>query len=595
LWLTVFGVESATAISQAESSAPPQPLARDRDARVIALLASCVSVIATLLYWRRGDILLYGDAVAHIGIARRIVDSITPGLGQLGTVWLPMPHLLMIPFVAPLSWWRAGVAASIPSMAAYVFATLGIFSLFRDVASGERLHPHLDPRLVRAGAWLAAFAFAANPNLVYLQSTAMTEPLSLALNLWALVWLARFVTDPVGPRSRGALLRCGALLCAAEWTRYDGWFAAAWFVPIATVVWFRSWRRERPRALSMPGFTLFLVLVASGPMFWFWWNYANTRNPLDFANGPYSARGIEQRVKNKVDARAHPGEGDLPPAAALYVHAVQANFGEKRWGPTLFWAAVAGTLIMLLRAWGSPGNRRMLIWLLLWLPLPFYANSIAYGSVPIFTPFRWPFSYYNVRYGLQLLPCVALFGAALATFVAGRMPSRRAEALVFALGAVFGTAAYVSCFWQQPNRPKSLLPNEPGLGPIVWREAVINAATRVRYETQLANALSTLPANAKILMYTSDHIGAVQRAGIALRHVINEANYYEWRLALVTPGASADYVVASAGDAVSSAVAADSEDLQPIATIDVPGQPRTVVYRAVHPAAAAPHDMEHMH
>jgi hypothetical protein len=76
--------------------------------------------------------------------------------------------------------------------------------------------------------------------------------------------------------------------------------------------------------------------------------------------------------------------------------------------------------------------------------------------------------------------------------------------------------------------------------------------------------------------------------------VINEANYYEWRVALVTPGASADYVVASTGDAVSLAIAADPEDLQPIATIDVPGQPRTTVYRAVHPAAA-PHDMEHMH
>src|ERR1051326_5728071 len=56
-----------------------------------------------------------------------------------------------------------------------------------------------------------------------------------------------------------------------------------------------------------------------------------SRNPLDFANGPYSARGIEQRVKNKVDARAHPGEGNLPAAASLYLHAVQANFGEKRW------------------------------------------------------------------------------------------------------------------------------------------------------------------------------------------------------------------------------------------------------------------------
>jgi len=566
---------------------PPQP--GSHDARFIALVASVASIVATLFYFRRGDVLLYGDAVAHIGIARRVIDSVTPGFGQLGTVWLPLPHLLIIPFVAPLSWWRAGVAASIPSMVAYVFATLGIFRLFREVASSDQLFPSLSPQLVRAGAWLAAIGFAANPNLLYLQSTAMTEPLFLALFIWALVWLARFVSDAAGLRSRGALLRCGALLCAAELTRYDAWFAAAFFVPIAAVAWFRSWRRDRATAVSMPGFALFLVLVAAGPMFWFWWNFANTRNPLDFANGPYSARGIEQRVKNKVDARSHPGESDLPTAASYYVHAVQTNFGEKRWGPTLFWLAVVSTLGVVLRAWGWAGNRRMLIWLLLWLPLPFYTNSIAYGSVPIFTPFRWPFSYYNVRYGLQMLPCIALFGAVLVMFVAGRAPRARLQVLIFVLAAVFGAGAYLSCFLQRPNRPKDLLPNEPLYGPIVWREAVINAATRVHYESELAQVLVSLPAQSKILMYTGDHVGALQRAGIPLRRVINEANYYEWRLALVTPGASADYVVAAAGDAVTSAIAADPDQLAPIATIDVAGQPKTTVYRADHPTPAHTH------
>ena len=32
-------------------------------------------------------------------IARRIVDSRTPGWYQLGTTWLPLPHLLMMPLV----------------------------------------------------------------------------------------------------------------------------------------------------------------------------------------------------------------------------------------------------------------------------------------------------------------------------------------------------------------------------------------------------------------------------------------------------------------------------------------------------------------
>ena len=47
----------------------------------------------------RGYTLYYGDAEAHLNLARRVVDSRTPGLSQIGPVWLPLPHLLMLPLV----------------------------------------------------------------------------------------------------------------------------------------------------------------------------------------------------------------------------------------------------------------------------------------------------------------------------------------------------------------------------------------------------------------------------------------------------------------------------------------------------------------
>ena len=38
------------------------------------------------------------DARGHLIVARRIIDSITPGWQQIGAVWLPLPHLLnMLP------------------------------------------------------------------------------------------------------------------------------------------------------------------------------------------------------------------------------------------------------------------------------------------------------------------------------------------------------------------------------------------------------------------------------------------------------------------------------------------------------------------
>src|ERR1700680_2602759 len=169
-------------------SAPPiSPW--DSEVRLLAWLATCVSVISFLFYFQRGEVLLYGDAVAHINIARRVFDSKTPGLLQLGTVWLSLPHLLMIPFLLSDEMWRRGVGGSIPSMVAYVFGVIGMFRLVRGALSWN-VKPD---RRASFAAWTAAFVFAANPNLIYMQATAMGESLYLALFTWAIVYFGEFM------------------------------------------------------------------------------------------------------------------------------------------------------------------------------------------------------------------------------------------------------------------------------------------------------------------------------------------------------------------------------------------------------------------
>ncbi|HJX82750.1 MAG TPA: hypothetical protein VJ723_00240, partial [Candidatus Angelobacter sp.] len=83
-----------------------------RDYLCLAAITSAISLAALLFYFHRGAILLYGDAVAHINIARRVFDSRTPGLFQLGTVWLPLQHILNIPFIFNDWLWRTGLGAS---------------------------------------------------------------------------------------------------------------------------------------------------------------------------------------------------------------------------------------------------------------------------------------------------------------------------------------------------------------------------------------------------------------------------------------------------------------------------------------------------
>src|SRR5207248_7118878 len=171
-------------------------------------------------------VLLYGDAVAHINIARRVFDSRTPGLLQLGTVWLPLPHLLMIPFLLSAAMWRTGVGGSIPSMIAYIAGTVGIFRLVRGALS----YPAEPDWAVRLAAWLAALIYAANPNLIYLQATAMTEALYLSLFIWAIVYFFKFAQqtaladDELRANASSSLMKCGLCLMGACFTRYDGWF-----------------------------------------------------------------------------------------------------------------------------------------------------------------------------------------------------------------------------------------------------------------------------------------------------------------------------------------------------------------------------------
>src|SRR5215471_7988613 len=120
----------------------------ESDIALLAWLAACVSIFTFLFHFKNGDLLLYGDAVAHINIARRVFDSRTPGLLQLGTVWLPLPHLLMIPFLFSHRMWVSGIGGSIPSLIAYVLSAVGIIRLVEAVLPVEPPEP-------RDGRWAA--------------------------------------------------------------------------------------------------------------------------------------------------------------------------------------------------------------------------------------------------------------------------------------------------------------------------------------------------------------------------------------------------------------------------------------------------------
>jgi hypothetical protein len=537
----------------------------DTQARLLLWLATCVSVISFLFYFKAGEVLLYGDAIAHINIARRVFDSKTPGLLQLGTVWLPLPHLLMIPFLISKQLWQRGVGGSIPSLIAYMWAVVGMFRLVRGAFSSN----DADHLAAPVAAWTAAIVFAANPNLIYMQTTAMGEAVYLAFFIWAVVYLRESV-----PSDQRALTKSALCVAATCLTRYDGWFVAGIMsaaVVIARIVAAKTLPGADRPPRWCPAAGRFVLIAAAAPILWLAYNGIVYRNPLEFENGPYSARAIEQKTQSVANP-GHPGSGNLVIAGMYFLKSAEDNMAANPWLGRLWLALGSAGIVIVGLTLRDPKSRNRLALLLLFAPLPFYTLSVTYGGVPIFIPEFWPHTHYNVRYGLQLLPAFATSAGAL-MYLAARSKHWNEKARA---GVVIGVVAAVVLSYATIWRS----------GPICLEEAQINMRSRNDLEAQVATWLEKLPPNATLLMYLGDHAGALEKAGIPLSHVINEGNHRVWKQptdpdglwerALADPPKYADYVVAFEGNPVWKAVQHDR--LKELVEIHVLGQPRAFIY-----------------
>lgn len=536
-----------------------------RDYLLLILVACALSASFFLYYWHSGALLLYGDAVAHMNIARRVIDSRTPGLLQLGTVWLPLPHLLMLPFIWSTWMWQTGVGGAIPSMLAYVAGVVGVFRLVRH---GLTALPNFQ-REARISAWCAALVYALNPNLLYLQATAMTEILYLACFLWATVFLTEFshnLANGADASARRSLFWCGVILMLGMMTRYDGWFTAAIYGTVALVLLIAASRRsgleplhflyEKAWRRTLAGFVLLLAIT---PCAWFAYNRYEFKDPLAFARGPYSAKGIEVRTRKPGEAH-HPGWHSPRVAATYLIESAKMNMAADE-RPERMWVYVAALASVMLLGFLRP----LWPWLLLWVPVPFYAISMAWGGVPIFIPRWWPFSYYNVRYGTQLIPIFAVFGGLLLYLFLRRFSSQTMKVAMVSAAALFVAWSYHGV-WRQT--------------PICLREAQVNSVDRMAIEAKLANALSQLPRNSTVLIYLGEHGGALQQIGFPLRQTLNECHKRYWQSALMNPAMMAEFVVATDGDPLSRAVREHSEGLVAVGEITSPRQSTIRVYHS---------------
>lgn len=487
-----------------------------------ALFAWFCSAKGWTLYW--------GDAEAHLNIARSVFDSRTPGYDQLGTVWLPLPHALMLAFARVDSLWRTGLAGVIGNVICFALAGTALW------ATARRLFDSA------AAGWTAALLFAFNPNVLYLQSIPMTESVLLA----TVSGLVYFVVAFTQSGSLGAVAGAGLCSAAACLTRYEGWF----LIPFVCLVLVLAGGQKRWIAA-----TLFGAIASTAPLYWMAHNWWLTSNALDFYNGPYSAKAIYDRG-HPPGSTPYPTIGNWSLAVLYYRTAVEL-FANS----VLFWLGLGGLAAALWkRAWWA---------LAILSAIPFFYIMSLHSSgsgTELFVPTLWPKSYYNTRYATGTFPLLILGAASLAALLPGRARPFVAAAIVIAAAVP----------WLSYPRPDNW---------VTWKESQVNSETRRAWTAETAEFLrANYKPGDRVFTSFGDLTAAFREAGIPLRQTLHEGNGPAFLGALQRPDLflHTEWAVAIAASPLADAMMKVNTSYQVVRTVYVRGGPVIEIYRRTH-------------
>ncbi|MEO9365005.1 MULTISPECIES: ArnT family glycosyltransferase [Candidatus Nitrosocaldus] len=245
----------------------------------IPLSVAVVGIVTSLLLLYSHDgyaLLYYGDSVSHLVGSRKIVDWENPGLEQIGTVWLPLPHILfLVPsLIDPL--FTTGLAGTVISLPSLAFTTLLIYRVMRD--QGSIIHPSTKDHRI---AYLLALLYAFNPNMMYLGIVAMTEALFMLFLVASIYYFQRWLLQGCSTRN---LLLCSLFISLATLCRYE-----SWFLPILLIaVVFTSAVRNRSKDNELQLLPIITSLLSTtGIAIWLAWNYYIYGDPFEFSNAEY--------------------------------------------------------------------------------------------------------------------------------------------------------------------------------------------------------------------------------------------------------------------------------------------------------------------
>jgi hypothetical protein len=344
----------------------------------------CIALVGLSIYSfqyfsESGLTLAYNDARSHLNIGRRVVEGLKPGLAQIGSVWLPLPHLLMVPTIWNDYMWDSGLSGAIQSMISFVATAIMIYLFLKRLGIGY------------FGRIMGVLIFITNINILYLQSTAMTELLLIgtmtAAAYFLLVW---FETESIVD-----LILTALFLMLSTLIRYDGWFLLFVVTVIVTLYLFKKYGFKTAEGV----FIMFCTLGGFGVFLWVLWNLLIFGDPLYFAFGPYSAHAQQAQLS---EAGVLATEHNWGLSAKIYLYALVYN-------SNMFVSILAffGSLVLFWDKKLSP--KLKLASIALYAPLVFNILALYLGHSVLFVQGSSGNTWFNVRYGIMLMPSIAIF------------------------------------------------------------------------------------------------------------------------------------------------------------------------------------------
>lgn len=352
---------------------------------IIVLLIASIS--SSIYFFQDGKNLPYADAISRLNISRKIIDNITPGLAQVGNVWLPLPQILMLPFIWNDHLWHSGIAGAIMSMTSFIIGGIYIYKSAKLLTNSY------------LGAFFSVVIYSANINILYLQTTAMSEALFLCTLSATIYYFLMFFKTHV----KFYLIPTAIAVSAMTLTRYEG---LAILLPSIPMIYFYTLLKTKKHARAEANTIIYTFLAILGFGLWTLYLTVIFGDPLYWKNY-YAGASVAKETGATYYSQAKP-----------FLAAVWQYFTSTTWMVGLFPILMLAPAMIVMFIQDKINKTFYFVPMLLPLAIFLFMVLTLQRNTPIVQPsltidniFSSETSLqtgFNIRYGLLLLPWVAI-------------------------------------------------------------------------------------------------------------------------------------------------------------------------------------------